>query len=120
MSLIDGVEFTRLAREGNLTTELVEMFYLLSDQLYSRHPVSRFVDKDDARQEAAIRCCSIVATFNERVRGSAYNYFRSVVYHLFCDMVKSSQRDPISLAGGREPTDASQDYRPFHRGTWRP
>lgn len=105
---LNGPRFTALCRDGIPTDELIEMFYALADRHYEQHPLRRFVPRDDARQEAALRCISIVGNFREKVRGAAYNYFRSVIHHLFCDMVKQARRLPPT--GGGE-TDTAVDWR---------
>jgi len=105
---IDGDRFTELAADGQPTEELIEMFYLLATRTFWTHPVRRYVELADAKQEAAIRCLSLIDRFGHRVRGPAYNYFRSVIHHLFCDIVRVAKREvhtgPIE--------DHAEDYRP--------
>lgn len=116
---IDGERFTQLAREGEATPEIIEMLYALADCHYYQHAVSRFMERDDAKQEAVIRCLSIVPNFKTRVRGPAYNYFRSVVHHLFCDIVQAAGRTPVVL-DFIELTDTAEDFRPSIRKRYKP
>ena len=113
---IDGERFTQLAREGEATPEIIEMFYLLANRHYNRHAICRlrFMEREDARQEAVMRCLPILSDFKARVRGPAYNYFRSVVHHLFCDIVKAAGRTPVVL-DFIELTDTAEDFRPSIR-----